>query len=49
VPVRNSVGVVVAGINVINQTARGSIRDMKALYLPHLQSAAQELGAQLVS
>jgi len=49
VPVRNSVGVVVAGINVIIQTVRGSIRDMKTLYLPHLRSAAQELGAQLVS
>jgi hypothetical protein len=25
-----------------------SLRDMRSLYLPHLQSAAAELGAQLV-
>jgi IclR family pca regulon transcriptional regulator len=48
VPVRDATGAVVAGINVITQTARGSVRDMKSLYLPHLQTAARELGAQLV-
>ena len=47
VPVRNSAGIVVAGINVIVQTARGTIRDMKTRYLPPLRSAADELGAQL--
>jgi IclR family pca regulon transcriptional regulator len=47
VPVRNSEGAVVAGINVIVQTARGTLRDMKTRFLPHLRSAAGELGAQL--
>jgi IclR family pca regulon transcriptional regulator len=49
VPVRNAAGRVVAGINVIVQTGRVSLRDMRTLYLPHLQAAARELGAQLVS
>jgi IclR family pca regulon transcriptional regulator len=48
VPVRNAAGTVVAGINVIVEAGRVSLRDMRALYLPHLQSAAAELGAQLV-
>ena len=48
VPVRNGAGKVVAGINVIVEAGRVSLRDMRALYLPHLQSAAAELGAQLV-
>ena len=49
VPVRNASGKVVAGMNVIVQTGRVSLRDMKSLYLPPLQEAARELGAQLVS
>jgi IclR family transcriptional regulator, pca regulon regulatory protein len=49
VPVRNGAGTVVAGMNVIVQAGRVSLRDMKALYLPHLQSAAEKLGAQLVA
>jgi IclR family pca regulon transcriptional regulator len=49
VPVRNTAGAVVAGINVIIQAGRGTVREMKTLYLPHLQAAAQDLGAQLVS
>ena len=48
VPVRNAAGQVVAGINVIVEAGRVSLRDMRAMYLPHLQSAASELGAQLV-
>ena len=47
VPVRNAAGTVVAGINVIVQAERVSLRDMRTLYLPHLQRAAAELGAQL--
>jgi IclR family pca regulon transcriptional regulator len=47
VPVRNAGGAVVAGMNVIVEAGRVSLRDMRALYLPHLQSAAAELGAQL--
>jgi len=49
VPVRNASGKVVAGMNVIVQTSRVSLRDMKSLYLPPLQEAARELAAQLVS
>ena len=49
VPVRNASGKVVAGMNVIVQTGRVSLRDMKSLYLPPLQEAARELGAQLVA
>jgi len=48
VPVRNAAGTVVAGINVIVETGRVSLRDMRTLYLPQLQSAAAELGAQLI-
>jgi IclR family pca regulon transcriptional regulator len=47
VPVRNSAGSVVAGMNVIVEASRVSLRDMRTLYLPHLQAAAAELGAQL--
>lgn len=48
VPVRNTAGTVVAGINVIVQVGRVSLREMRNLYLPHLQAAARDLGAQLV-
>jgi IclR family transcriptional regulator, pca regulon regulatory protein len=48
VPVRNAAGTVVAGMNVIVQAARTSVRDMRSLYLPHLQAAARDLGAQLI-
>ena len=47
VPVRNAAGTVVAGINVIVEAGRVSLRDMRSMYLPHLQAAAAELGAQL--
>jgi IclR family pca regulon transcriptional regulator len=47
VPVRNAAGTVVAGMNVIVEAGRVSLRDMRARYLPHLQAAAAELGAQL--
>jgi IclR family pca regulon transcriptional regulator len=49
VPVRNIAGSVVAGMNVIVQSGRVSLRDMKPLYLPHLQAAAEKLGAQLAA
>jgi IclR family pca regulon transcriptional regulator len=48
VPVRNAAGTVVAGMNVIVQAGRVSLRDMKSLYLRPLQAAAAELGAQLM-
>jgi IclR family pca regulon transcriptional regulator len=48
VPVANAAGTVVAGMNVIVQSGRVPLRDMKTLYLPPLQAAARELGAQLV-
>ena len=48
VPVRNAAGAVVAGMNVIVPAAGASLRDMKTAYLPHLQAAARDLGAQLV-
>jgi IclR family pca regulon transcriptional regulator len=48
VPVQNAGGTVVAGMNVIVQTGRVSLREMRTLYLPPLQAAASELGAQLV-
>jgi IclR family pca regulon transcriptional regulator len=48
VPVRNAAGTVVAGMNVIVPAAGASLRDMKTAYLPHLQAAARDLGAQLV-
>ena len=47
VPVRNAAGKVVAGMNVIDEANRESLRDMRALYLPPLQAAAAELGAQI--
>jgi len=49
VPVRNAAGRVVAGMNVIVQTGSVTLRDMKSLYLPPLQQAARDLGAQLVA
>jgi IclR family pca regulon transcriptional regulator len=48
VPVRDAAGTVVAGINVIVEAGRVSLRDMRSMYLPPLQAAAAELGAQLV-
>ena len=48
VPVRNAAGKVVAGMNVIVEAGRVSLRDMRTLYLPHLQAAAGELGSQLI-
>jgi IclR family pca regulon transcriptional regulator len=48
VPVRNAAGTVVAGMNVIVQAGRVSLREMRTLYLPHLHTAAAELSAQLV-
>jgi IclR family pca regulon transcriptional regulator len=48
VPVRDAVGTVVAGMNVIIQSGRGTVREMRTLYLPHLQAAARDLSAQLV-
>ena len=45
VPVRNPAGAVIAGINVIAQSSRMSIRDMKTKVLPHLQDAAADLSA----
>ena len=48
VPVRNAAGSVVAGMNMIVPARRVHAGDMKMLYLPPLQGAARELGAQLV-
>lgn len=48
VPVHNAAGTVVAGMNVIVQAGRVSLREMRTLYLPPLQTAALDLGAQLV-
>jgi IclR family pca regulon transcriptional regulator len=48
VPVHDAAGAVVAGINVITQSVRGTVREMKKTFLPHLQDAARELGAQLM-
>jgi IclR family transcriptional regulator, pca regulon regulatory protein len=47
VPVRNRQGTVVAGMNVLTQSFRMNARDMKTRVLPHLQSAALDLGAAL--
>ena len=47
VPVHNAAGTVVAGMNVIVQAGHASLREMRASHLPHLQTAAAELGAQL--
>jgi IclR family pca regulon transcriptional regulator len=49
VPVRDSLGNVVAGINVLVEASRVTIRQMKTLYLPHLHASARDLGATLVS
>jgi IclR family pca regulon transcriptional regulator len=48
VPVADTSGAVVGGINVIVQSARVSVRQMKTQFLPHLQSAARELGTLLL-
>ncbi len=47
VPVRDPAGVVIAGINVLTQGLRTNVREMKTRLLPHLQSAAADLGATL--
>ncbi|HZQ59772.1 MAG TPA: IclR family transcriptional regulator C-terminal domain-containing protein, partial [Casimicrobiaceae bacterium] len=47
VPVRNASGAVVAGMNVIAQATRMTIRDMKTKVLPPLQRAAAELSTLL--
>ena len=48
VPVSDTSGKAVAGINVIVQAARVSVRQMKTQYLPQLEGAARELGALLL-
>jgi IclR family pca regulon transcriptional regulator len=48
VPVRDTLGRVVAGINVLVEASRVTIRQMKALYLPHLREGSRDLGAALV-
>lgn len=48
VPVKDTSGSVVAGINVIIQAARANVREMKTLYLPHLLAAAGDLSRVLV-
>jgi len=48
VPVRDSEGTVVAGINVVLQASRMPLRAMKKAFLPTLLEAAQALSAQLV-
>lgn len=47
VPVRNTKGRVVAAMNVGAQAVHLSVREMESGVLPHLRSAAQELGALL--
>jgi len=47
VPLRNASGAVIAGMNVIAQSSRMTIRDMKTKVLPHLQDAAADLAAIL--
>ena len=49
VPVRDSRGQVVAGINVIVQTGRRTLREMKSACLPALERASLAIGAQLVN
>lgn len=44
VPVRNTAGEVVAGINIIVQSARTTITELKTRFLPPLREAAEELG-----
>jgi IclR family pca regulon transcriptional regulator len=48
VPVRDLGGQVVAGINVITQTGRGTPEELASRALPHLRAAASELAAQLL-
>jgi IclR family transcriptional regulator, pca regulon regulatory protein len=48
VPVTDTSGKAVAGINVLVQAARVSVRQMKTQYLPQLEGAARELGALLL-
>ena len=48
VPVSDTTGKAVGGINVIVQAARVSVRQMKTQYLPHLEGAARELGTLLL-
>ena len=48
VPVSDTSGKAVAGINVIVQSARVSVRQMKTQYLPQLEGAARELGTLLL-
>ena len=48
VPVKNTVGRVVAAINVGAQAARISTREMETKFLPHLRSAATELSMLLL-
>jgi IclR family pca regulon transcriptional regulator len=48
VPVSDTSGRTVAGINVIVQAARVRVRQMKTQYLPHLEGAARELGTLLL-
>ena len=47
VPVRHAAGAVVAGINVITQAQRMTVRDLRAKVLPQLLAAATELSATL--
>lgn len=48
VPLQDLSGQVVAGINVITQTGRGTPQEVVAHALPHLRAAASELAAQLL-
>lgn len=47
VPVRNAAGAVIGGINVITQTSRASLRDLRSRVLPHLRTGAEELATIL--
>ena len=47
VPVRNVAGNAVAGINVITQATRASVREMKTRFLPPLLAAARDIRSQL--
>jgi IclR family pca regulon transcriptional regulator len=48
VPVRDTSGAIVAGINVIVPTGRVSVREMAARFLVPLREAAQGLGSVLL-
>lgn len=48
VPVRQSSGTVIAAVNVSTHAARATVRQMEARFLPYLQAAASELGAQFI-